>query len=154
MGVSGCGKTTIGRLLSKTKGWPFLDGDDYHPRENVEKMANGIPLTDADREPWLLKLRDSILEHQNRSEPVIVACSALKASYRGLLSEGLEDIQWIHLTGDRRTLESRLNGRQDHFMPPSLLQSQLDVLEDPVDAIMIDISMTPEEIVEAIEVAI
>ena len=144
MGVSGSGKTTIGQLLASETGGTFLDGDDFHPPENVAKMSTGIPLTDADRQGWLEKLATIIHEADTFT---IIACSALKASYRDIL----KGAQFAFLNGSPELLAQRLQERENHYMPPGLLQSQLDTLEVPPDALTLDISQSPAEIVSKIK---
>ncbi|TAE51322.1 MAG: gluconokinase [Bacteroidetes bacterium] len=150
MGVSGSGKSTLGKLLSSLSGWPFYDGDDFHPPANVEKMRQGIPLTDEDRRPWLIALRGRMQRSRAAAEGCIIACSALKQSYRDLLSEGNEGICWVWLKGDAETLRQRMEARSGHFMPPGLLQSQLAALEAPLDALVADITEPPEKIARMI----
>jgi gluconokinase len=147
MGVSGSGKSTIGGLLSERIGWPFFDGDDFHPVENIEKMRAGIPLTDADRLPWLTRLRDAIREVNGNA---IFACSGLKQSYRAFLGEGISDLVWVYLRGDFALLQRRMEARQGHFMGAEMLRSQLETLEEPTDALIIGIDRDPGEIVGAI----
>jgi 6-phosphogluconate dehydrogenase len=145
MGVSGSGKTTIGKLLAKQLAMPFYDADDFHSPENVAKMASGIPLNDEDRITWLLKLQKKIQSWQNG---VVLACSALKESYREVLSEG-NTIQWIYLEGDFETIFKRMESR-NHFMKPEMLQSQFEALEPPSYGIQVTIGETPEGIVSEI----
>ena len=131
MGVSGCGKSTVGKLLSARTGAPFFDGDDFHPEQNVRKMASGTPLNDEDRRGWLETLRDLINDHD---QPIIIACSALKQSYRDILSSGHIKPRFVYLQGSKELLRERAHaraGQEDHFMPVSLLESQLDTLEQP-----------------------
>jgi len=150
MGVSGSGKTTIGKLLSEKTGFPFYDADDFHSPENKDKMNTGIPLTDEDRRPWLDNIHDFVVEAIT-THPVILVCSALKQHYRERLSESMEDnCQWIFLEGGFNTILDRLNKRAGHYMPASLLQSQFDALEIPQGATRIDICQSPEEITTAI----
>ena len=150
MGVSGSGKTTIGRLLAETLGWSFYEGDDLHPPANVRKMAAGIPLTDADRLPWLEALR-ALIEHcLAAGENAAVACSALKVSYREILAGGLEGVRFVHLTGSRDLIRDRLKQRQGHFMKAKMLDSQLAALEPPSHALEVDVAGSPEEIVAEI----
>ncbi|HET9870574.1 MAG TPA: gluconokinase, partial [bacterium] len=149
MGVSGSGKTTLGRKLAEAIGCPFFDGDDLHPPANREKMAQGTALNDADRAPWLAELARAIGEW-NRDRPLtVLACSALKASYREKLGAG-GGVRWIHLKGDRALIAHRLKGRSGHFFPPALLDSQFHDLEEPEDAWTADITQEPDTIVAAI----
>nr|WP_320141224.1 gluconokinase [uncultured Cohaesibacter sp.] len=132
MGVSGCGKSTIGAGLAKLQGVPYLDADDFHPEANVDKMSKGIPLTDEDRWPWLQRLGDIIKDYANKNGGVVIACSALRRIYRQKLSQaaGLP-VLFAHLDGDRDLLFSRMKARKDHYMPASLLESQIQTLEKP-----------------------
>ncbi len=146
MGVSGVGKSTIGRLLSDQLSIPFFDGDDYHPEVNKQKMANGDPLNDNDRHDWLLNL-NKLANEQTAHNSCIIACSALKESYRELLKVGIEvNVKWVLLHGSFDQVHQRIQQRKDHFMPVSLLQSQFDTIEDPVDALKINIRETPQKI--------
>ena len=151
MGVSGCGKSTVGKLLSARTGAEFFDGDDYHPQQNVRKMANGTPLNDEDRRGWLETLRDLL---NNNNEAIIIACSALKQSYRDILSSGHVKPRFVYLQGSKEVLHERAHARaaqEDHFMPVSLLESQLDTLEQPgADSLTVSIEQTPEQITETI----
>lgn len=150
MGVSGSGKTTIGQRLSAKTGYPFYDADDFHSRENIAKMNAGIPLTDEDRLPWLKNIHGFVVKKTSTLN-IIFVCSALKQQYRDFLSDAIEDrCRWVFLSGDYSTIEERLKGRTDHYMSPSLLQSQFDALEIPANSIMIDIRQSPEAIVEEI----
>jgi len=144
MGVSGSGKTTLGTALAQRLGWMFADADDYHPQSNRDKMARGQPLTDADREPWLLRLRGLIEQHLAEDNPLVLACSALKESYRTTLSGGLEGVRYVFLHGDPALIAQRMQNRE-HYMPVSLLQSQLETLEPPTNAIQLDISRSLED---------
>lgn len=150
MGVSGSGKSTIGRLLSERLSCPFFDGDDFHPPANIEKMSAGIPLVDRDRMAWI----ESIAERLNTedSSPVVLACSALSSSIRQHLRKNLKGQNtFVHLEGDQALIAARLGERQSHFMPLSLLKSQFEALQDPRDdAIKIDIDQTPEHICQEI----
>ena len=131
MGVSGSGKTTLGEALRDRLGFRFFDADSFHPPENVAKMAAGIPLDDADRAPWLTRLADLLREETAKGAPVGLACSALRRRYRDRLREGAPDLVFVLLEIDRATIEGRLAGRKGHYMPPSLLDSQLATLESP-----------------------
>ncbi|MFN7139341.1 MAG: gluconokinase [Limisphaerales bacterium] len=146
MGVSGCGKTTIGKLLSCELGWEFHDGDDFHPVANVEKMKSGIPLNDEDRKPWLLTIREFMLKCIAGNKSVIIACSALKNSYREMLLAGHEQVAFIHLKGNKDLIAQRLQERKGHFMNPKLLDSQFNTLEEPTGAITIEVAESPEKI--------
>lgn len=148
MGVCGCGKSTIGKLLSKEFNIPFFDGDDYHPKVNVAKMVAGNPLNDADREGWLKRLNE--LSKANQAKGAVIACSALKESYRSILKNGLEQSTFVYLEGTNHQLSERLAQRKDHFMPPGLLQSQLETLEVPLYAIHVSIMSLPSEMVSSI----
>jgi gluconokinase len=150
MGVSGSGKTTVGKALASELGWDFYDADDFHPPENISKMENRIPLTDADRAPWLAALHKLIESCLTRNRPGVLACSALKESYREKLLEGNAGVQIIHLTGSYELIWSRMASRKDHYMKPEMLKSQFDALEEPADAIIIDISHSVDEIVQEI----
>ena len=153
MGVTGSGKTTIGRLLSKQLGWSYYDADDFHPSANVEKMHNGIPLNDQDRKPWLEALRNLIRNCLEHNESSVLACSALKESYRQYLLLD-ERVKLIYLKGDYELIKKRLNKRRGHYMNPKLLDSQFDTLEEPTDAISVDVSSTPKQIVKTIRNAL
>jgi gluconokinase len=146
MGVSGAGKTTVGRLLARALGAEFAEGDAYHPPENVEKMRRGIPLEDADRWPWLQALAAQIGRWLAADETVVLACSALKQSYREVLAQGRPGVRFVHLVGDEALIRRRLDARRGHYMPAALLDSQLAALEPPVDAITVDVAASPETI--------
>jgi gluconokinase len=146
MGVSGCGKSTVGQLLATRLQVPFLDADEFHPPENVAKMASGIPLTDADRQPWLELLNAKLHAQKN----AVLACSALKESHRQILSKGIADCRLVHLRGSLELIRSRLADRKHRYMPASLLESQFATLEPPRHAIDVDISQAPERCVEKI----
>ena len=150
MGVSGSGKTTIGELLAQRLGWRFIEGDDYHPRENVAKMAAGIPLEDADRWPWLDALNQRIRGERN----AIVTCSALKESYRRRLLAGIADALVVYLHASRDLIAERVAERKHKFMPASLLDSQFATLEPPRDAIAVDVAQPTEASVASIAAAI
>jgi gluconokinase len=146
MGVSGSGKTTIGKLLAEALGAEFVEGDAYHPPENVEKMRRGIPLDDADRRPWLEALRAEIDRWLAEGKTVVLACSALKQRYRDVLAKGRPDVRFVYLKGDEALLRSRLEKRRGHYMPASLLASQIATLEEPADAVTVDVDGSPEAI--------
>ncbi len=149
MGVSGSGKTTIGKLLADRMNCRFSDADDFHPAANVEKMRAGIPLTDDDRWPWLKALRHAIEDWQAAGKSRVIACSALKDAYRDVLSPN-DDVSFIYLKGDANTIASRLKARKGHYMNPNLLTSQFATLEEPDNAIVVDIAPPPTTIVEDI----
>ena len=150
MGVSGSGKTTIGKKLSDRTGFPFFDGDDFHLPEKVEKMRRGEPLTDSDRAEWLGRI-NAIARTQATNKGAIIACSALKEKYRKVLTSGLTvPVFWVFLRGDFQIIEKRMKLRTDHFMPAALLASQFETLEVPTGAITVDIHDEPDKMVEAI----
>ena len=150
MGVSGSGKTTIGRALAKSLRWGFSDADDFHSAANVEKMKKGIPLTDEDRKPWLRSIRAAI-EQWNRDEPGhVLACSALKGRYREILGRDDPEVKFVYLQGSFDLISQRLKERKGHFFNPALLRSQFEALESPKDALVVDISKDPQEVVSAI----
>ena len=150
MGVAGSGKTTIGKLLATKTGFLFIDADNFHPRQNIDKMKAGIPLTDKDRWPWLDNIHEFVSKEIS-SQNIIVACSALKKMYRDCLSDGITDnCRWIFLKGDYGIIWDRMQKRTGHFMPESLLQSQFEILQTPLHCIEVDISKTPDEIVDEI----
>jgi gluconokinase len=150
MGVSGSGKTTVGTLFAKRTGALFFEGDEFHPSENIEKMRRGVPLTDADRARWLQTLREIIVRSLDQGTFTVIACSALKAAYRDLLQGGDARVKFVYLTGPRPVIEARLKTRRNHFMPPTLLDSQLATLEPPVDALTFSCEKSSEEIVTAL----
>lgn len=155
MGVSGCGKTTVGQLLAKEINIPFYDADDFHPKDNVEKMQNGLPLNDDDRKPWLTLLAKNISDW-NKSGGAVLACSALKKSYRDLLKTGSDSpelskqVRFIYLKGSKELIYKRLLNRSHHYMPPDLLESQFRDLEEPHDALYVQIDQEPQKIVHDI----
>ncbi len=150
MGVSGSGKTTVGKLLAHELGWVFHDGDDYHSARNVSKMRDGIPLTDEDRAAWLRTLASLISESLDHATPGVLACSALKQRYRDLLRVDRERVRFVYLKGSAALISARMHERAGHFMPPELLQSQLELLEEPENALTVDIQLSPDEIVACI----
>jgi gluconokinase len=152
-GVSGAGKTTVGKLLARKPGWHFLEADDFHPAANVEKMRGGHPLTDDDRWPWLKRLREQIERSLAAGQNAVLACSALKQKYRDCLRVN-SDVKFVFLRGDYALIEQQLRHRRGHFMNPALLRSQFADLEEPASdegAITIDLGRTPEELVEEIK---
>ena len=152
MGVTGTGKTTIGTLLSQRTGWPYAEGDDYHSEANKAKMHAGIPLTDEDRAPWLAVLHELLYGWYQKGESGILACSALKQSYRETLASGIphEAYHFVWLEAPREVIAERLAKRSGHYMNPALLDSQFATLEAPADALEILEKATPEETVELI----
>ena len=146
MGVSGSGKTTIGEMLAEHFDCPFFDADDFHPKENVEKMAQGTPLNDEDRKPWLERLNKLLSEHLERGESVVLACSALKQSYRDLLSSDNDVAKFIYLKGSYDLILRRMQARENHYMKADMLKSQFETLEEPQNALAIDIDAAPETI--------
>jgi gluconokinase len=157
MGVSGCGKTTVGRLLARELGCEFLDADDFHPEANVAKMAKGVALTDDDRWPWLDAIVAAMHERAARGAGAVIACSALKETYRDRLCRGgsaVDEVRIVYLKGDAATIEPRLASRSGHYMPASLLDSQFAALEEPCDAIVVDIRQTTEDQVRQIAAAL
>ena len=149
MGVSGAGKTTIGRLLAGELGWTFYDADDVHEPANVEKMRRGEPLNDDDRAPWLEKLRDLVRTMLESGSSAVVACSALKTVYREYLLIDRQ-VRLVYLKGDYSLIQDRLDERQAHYMNPSLLESQLATLEEPEQAITVDVAASPADIIRSI----
>ena len=149
IGVAGSGKTTIGTMLADAMNCPFLDGDSLHSKENIDKMSHGIPLTDADRAPWLAAIHARILDRFERGQDLVVGCSALKQRYRTVLADGVP-ITWVYLKGSFELIRSRLKHRSGHFMKADMLASQFDALEEPSDALVIDVSAPPSVIVERI----
>jgi len=149
MGVSGSGKTTIGQLLAASLHWKFSDADDFHPAANIEKMSHGIPLSDSDRLPWLEALRSAIEEWLQTGTNSVLACSALKSNYRQFLQIS-DQVKFIYLKGSFDLIQQRLYQRHGHYMKADLLKSQFDTLEEPDNALVIDIAQTPEAIVQQI----
>lgn len=146
IGVSGSGKTTIGKALAQALSARFVDADDYHSAEHIEQMRRGVALDDADRAPWLTKLNVLLRDAQQRDQTLVLACSALKAAYRRQLLRGIHDAKQIYLRGSTELIAARLARRHGHYMNPDLLRSQFETLEEPRDAIVVDISGTPEQI--------
>ncbi|WP_411030983.1 gluconokinase [Spongiimicrobium sp. 3-5] len=149
MGVSGCGKSTIGKGLAQALTIPFFDGDDYHPKSNIIKMQSGKPLNDDDRHDWLVTLNK--LAHEHIEKGAVIACSALKESYRALLSTHIEEhVHWVYLKGSFDEILARLQQREGHFMPVDLLRSQFETLEPPLMATTVSINLSPKDIVDHI----
>ena len=149
MGVSGCGKTTVGRALASRLSATFLDADDFHPDANVAKMRAGMPLNDEDRAPWLGALNRELRTRSDHGEQVLLACSALKENYRVAIGDGLPQVQWFFLDGSFELIAARLRERSNHYMPESLLRSQFDALQRPQNAVTISIELSPDEQVMA-----
>jgi gluconokinase len=149
MGVSGSGKTTVGRTLAARLGWRFADSDAFHPAANVAKMTRGVPLTDEDRWPWLDAIAAWIASTRESGECGVVACSALKRAYRDRIAAGRDDVRFVYLRGGYDTIAARMHARTGHYMPPSLLQSQFDALEEPApgEAVVAGIDLPPDAIV-------
>jgi gluconokinase len=157
MGVSGCGKTTIGRALSDRLGWQFLEGDTLHSAANVAKMAGGTPLSDADRVPWLHAIAAVMQGWDKAGKSGVVTCSALKRTYRNILLGKLSDVRLVYLQGDERTIAGRLAAREGHFMPPALLNSQFSALEVPGDEerpLIVSITQSPSVIIAELVAAL
>jgi gluconokinase len=150
MGVTGSGKTTVGQLLAEDLGWKFFDADDFHPEANIEKMQQGVPLDDDDREPWLMRLRELISDCLAKTTPAVLACSALKESYRKTLMVDAR-VEFVYLKGDLDLIKARLDDRSGHYMNPVLLGSQFEALEEPEDTLGVDVSLAPSEIVRLIK---
>jgi len=153
MGVTGAGKTTIGRLLAAQLGWPFADADQFHPKANVEKMSRGITLTDADREPWLAAMRSAIQQWISRNESAVLACSALKRSYRSELMVGPE-VRFVYLRGDYETVARQLRMRHGHFATEAILADQFATLEEPENVVVLDVGRDPDLMVKEIRAQI
>jgi gluconokinase len=147
MGVTGSGKTTVGKLLAQSLGWLFLDADDFHPAENIEKMKHGVPLTDEDRVPWLAAIHAELLKCAAKNQDAVLACSALKQSYRETLASGV-DLRICYLKGAYSEIKSRLEKRGGHFAGEAILSGQFSDLEEPRDALSLRVSDTPQEIVQ------
>jgi len=153
MGVSGAGKTTVGELIAERLDWPFVDGDDLHPEANIDKMRSGVPLTDADRAPWLAAIGAWIDARAKADQPGVVACSALKRAYRARLREGRPQVRIVYLRGSQTEIAERLAHRSGHFWPAKLLASQFADLEPPATdehAIVVDIGEAPEAVAKAV----
>jgi gluconokinase len=149
MGVAGSGKTTVGTMLADVMKCPFLEGDALHSPDNIDKMSHGIPLTDADRAPWLSAIHARIVDASERGQDLVVGCSALKQQYRNVLAEGVP-ITWVYLNGSLELIRSRVKHRPRHFMKADMLASQFAALEEPFDAVVADVSAPPGAIVQQI----
>ena len=147
IGVAGSGKTAVGTRLARQLHFLFLDADDFHPAANIEKMKHGIPLTDEDRDPWLHRLHDELQRQLAAGRSVILACSALKASYRKILKEGMPQLVFVYLAVDRETIRQRL-GSRSHFFPKELMDSQFAALEKPCDTIWVDARQPVDQVVQ------
>ena len=150
MGVSGSGKSTVGKLLSDRLNCQFYDADDFHPPANVAKMDRGIPLTDGDRAPWLATLQELIERTLRHNQQGVLACSALKQKYRQTMTNNYPEVTFIYLQGSYDCIEQRITARKGHFMGADLLQSQFQALEEPKDALIVDVSLTPEAIAQKV----
>lgn len=147
MGVSGCGKTTIGKMLAEKLSCTFYDGDDYHPESNIKKMAGGQPLNDSDRLPWLKKLNSILSECNESGRDAVLACSALKKAYRNIISKEIDGLEFVFLKGDFDLINERMQKRKDHYMKADMLRSQFETLEEPDNVIVMDIQDLPSNIV-------
>lgn len=154
MGVTGCGKTTVGALLAADCGWPFHDADDYHPAENVAKMKSGAALTDADRWPWLERLNALLRDSGREGNSLVLACSALKQAYRERLTRGCSAVRFVFLDGEPEPIRARLATRRGHYMNPALLDSQYAILERPPDALRLEVNESPVALVRRIRTAL
>ena len=154
MGVSGAGKTTVGSALATALGWEFLDADEFHPPENVAKMAAAIALTDADRWPWLDRLNRELRDRESRGASTVLACSALKEAYRSRLMQGMGGARLVHLRGSIEFIRARMATRKHKYMPAALLESQFDTLEPAPDAVEIDAGLPVAEALERIRAAL
>jgi gluconokinase len=145
MGTTGAGKTTVGKLIAQKLSWIFLDADSFHPSANIEKMRHGIPLTDVDREPWLANIHSRLQQISDEGNNAVLACSALKQSYRDTLSAGL-DFRIVYLRGNYEQMRKHILARHGHFAGESILAGQFADLEEPTDALLLDVAATPDEL--------
>lgn len=150
MGVSGSGKTTVGSRLAERLGWPFFDADGFHPPANIDKMARGVPLTDADRQPWLRAIRDKMDTLESQGSSAVLTSSALKRDYRNLLLDEDDDVELVYLKGSYDLLKTRLGAREHHFFKPELLKSQFETLQEPENALVVSVDASPDAIVETL----
>jgi len=150
MGVAGSGKSTLGMALAQKLAWDFFDADEYHSAENIAKMTAGIPLTDSDRVPWLVALNQQLLSTLETDRHPILACSALKDRYRKKLLDGLQEMAIIYLKGSFEDIQPRLIAREKHYMKEHMLQSQFNTLEEPENALVLDVSLTVSKMLESI----
>lgn len=152
MGVAGSGKTTVAKILADRLGWPYAEADEFHPQANIDKMSEGIPLTDDDRWPWLGAIRNWLTEQTRAGHSAIVTCSALKTAYRDVLREAEGRVRFVHLDGTIEQIGERMAGRSGHFMPPSLLPSQFDTLQPlgpDEDGVVIPVGVSPQSVADA-----
>ena len=154
MGVAGSGKTTVGQLLAEQLSWTFRDADEFHPPSNIEKMSHGIALEDADRAPWLAAMRSAIVAWLREDTNAVLTCSCLKVVYRQTLVVDPARVRFVYLKGSLDAIEARLRQRTHHFMKVQLLQGQFEILEEPQGAITVDVSDTPEVMVQKIREAL
>ena len=154
MGVTGCGKTAVGEILARDCGWDFHDADDFHPAENVAKMKRGEPLGDADRWPWLARLNALLLDSERQGKSLVLACSALKQTYRERLARDCATVRFVFLDGDIELIRARLAARRGHYMNPKLLDSQFAILQPPADALRLDVAANPAELARSIRQAL
>lgn len=150
MGVAGCGKTTVGQKVAEHVGWAFLEGDSFHSAANVAKMGSGHPLTDEDRWPWLAAMHADLGKHQKAGQSAVVACSALKASYRERLLDGLKNTHVVYLKGNFTLISQRMEARKGHYMKASMLKSQFNILEEPDDAWVVDVALPVDTLVATV----
>ncbi len=149
MGVAGCGKSTVGPMIAEALGGAFAEGDQFHPPANVAKMSSGQPLDDSDRMPWLAAMAEAIRGWRRQPQPTVLACSALRQRYREILADGSDEVRFVYLRGTQDVIADRMARRRNHFMPPSLLTSQFATLEEPADAIVVDVGGEPSAIAAA-----
>ena len=150
MGVSGSGKSTIGKMLADKLKWEFEDADDFHSQDSIKKMKRGIPLTEEDRNPWLQTIQDAINQWLEEGKNVVLACSALKEDYREKFCYGQDQVTLVYLQGSYEVIKQRLGNRKDHFMDENLLESQFETLEEPTEGIHVKITNSPETVVNEI----